>query len=475
MRRWRCDNKERGLRQSGIRRVILSLLLWTVLLPAAVAICFGQASAPSPANRELSVMVGKSVMIDSGPVMQRVSVASPDVADAIIVNPHEVLINGRAGGATSLILWQEGGGRIFFNLTVRPDLEPTLRELRENFPDSNVRLTFENNTLFLRGTVKDAASAERAQAIAATAGKVVSLLQVELPPAEPQIMLKVKFADVDRAAVQELGANLISTGALNTIGVTSTGQFGPIARQQLGGAGTTANQPFQIQDLLNIFAFRPDLNLAATIKALQQKRLLEILAEPNLVTLNNREANFLAGGEFPFPVVQGGAAAGAVTVQFREFGVRINFLPVLTPRGTIRLRVKPEVSSLDFSNALSISGFTVPALSSRKLDSEVELADGQSFIIGGLLDNRVIESFSKIPGLGDIPIIKNLFRSRSVTKSNTELLVLVTLELVKPFEDGHPPPLPKIDRPFMQVPGQQPASNPRVKGGPGDQGKGATP
>lgn len=462
------------MRRNGIERVILLLLLWTVLVPAAAEKCFGQAQAPSQANRELSVVVGKSVMIDSGPVIQRVSVASPEVADAIIVNPHEVLINGRAGGATSLILWQEGGGRIFFNLTVRPDLEPTLRELRENFPDSNVRLTFENNTLFLRGTVKDAASAERAQVIAATAGKVVSLLQIELPPAEPQIMLKVKFADVDRAAVQELGANIISTGALNTIGTTTTGQFSPPTRPQVGGAGTV-NQPFQVQDLLNIFAFRPDLNLAVTIRALQQRRLLEILAEPNLVTLNNREANFLAGGEFPFPVVQGGAAAGAVTVQFREFGVRINFLPILTPRNTIRLRVKPEVSSLDFSNALSISGFTVPALSSRKLDSEVELADGQSFIIGGLLDNRVIESFSKIPGLGDIPIIKNLFRSRSVTKNNTELMVLVTLELVKPFEDGHPPPLPKIDRPFLQIPGQQPASNPRVKGGSGDQGKGATP
>jgi pilus assembly protein CpaC len=189
---------------------------------------------------------------------------------------------------------------------------------------------------------------------------------------------------------------------------------------------------------------------------------LQLLAEPNLVTLNNREATFLAGGEFPFPVVQGGAAAGAVTIQFREFGVRINFLPSLTPRNTIRLRVRPEVSSLDFSNAITISGFTVPAISTRRIDSEVELADGQSFIIGGLLDNRTIDSFTKIPGLGDIPILKNLFRSRSVSKNNSELMVLVTLDLVQPFEAGQQPPPPKTDVPYLNIPGQHPVTNPKA-------------
>ena len=439
------------------------LLLLCVVVPAVL--CLGQApTSPPQATRELAVMVGKSVMIDSTPAIQRVSVATPDLADAIIVNPHEVLINGRAPGATSLILWQEGGGRIFFNLLVRPDLQPTIQQLQENFPAGNVQLSFENNTLFLRGTVKDVAAAERATAIAATGGKVVNLMQIEIPAAEPQIMLKVRFADVDRAAVQELGANVLFTGGLNTIGSTTTGQFGPPTRPSIGGAGGGANQSFNVQELLNIFAFRPDLNLGAMIRALQQKRLLQILAEPNLVTINNREASFLAGGEFPFPVVQGGAAAGAVTIQFREFGVRINFLPVITPRSTIRLRVRPEVSSLDFSNALAISGFTVPAIASRKLDAEVELADGQSFIVGGLLDNRVIQSWSKIPGLGDIPIIKSLFRSRSITKNNTELMVLVTAELVQPFADGQAPPSPKTDAPYLEVPGQKPVTNQRVKG-----------
>ena len=444
-------------------------------MAALARLCFGQVpTSPPQATRELTVMVGKSVMIDSTPLIQRVSVASEEFAEPIIVSPHEVMINGKAPGATSLILWQEGGGRIFFNLLVRPDPQPTIQQLQESFPGA-VQLSFENNTWFLRGTVKDLQAAERAQAIAATAGKVINLLQIEAPPAEPQIMLRVRFADVDRAAVQELGANFISTGALNTIGQATTGQFSPprVPQVSRGSAGDLA---FTLADALNIFAFRPDLNLGTTIRALQQKRLLQILAEPNLVTLNNKEASFLAGGEFPFPSVQGGASAGAVTIQFREFGVRLTFHPVVTHRNTIRLRVRPEVSSLDFSNALVISGFTIPALSTRKLDSEVELSEGQSFVIGGLLDNRVIESFAKIPGLGDIPIIKNLFRSRQVSKNNSELMVLVTPELVQPYPEGQAPAAPKVDIPFMQVPGQKTPTNPRVKDTKDEKGKaGAEP
>lgn len=447
-------------------RAILPIIL---LLPALTAVP-ARAQTQDEATRELTVMVGKSVVIDSATVIQRISIAA-DIADAVVVNPREVMINGKTPGTTSLVLWQEGQGRVFFNLNVRQDLEPTIRGLHESFGDQ-VQMTFENNTIFLRGTVTSAQDSERAQSIAATAGKVVNLIKVEVPPApaEPQIMLRVRFADVDRAALTELGINLVSAGALNTAGAISTGQFGGLGPRSVGGTNS-ASQPFALQDLLNIFAFRPDLNIAATIRALQQKRLLQLLAEPNLLTINNKEASFLAGGEFPFPVVQGGAAAGAVTIQFREFGVRLNFLPTVTSRNTIRLRVRPEVSSLDFSNALSISGFTVPAMSTRRLDSEIELADGQSFIIGGLLDNRVVESFSKIPGLGDIPILKNLFRSRSMNRQNTELMVLVTPELVQPFQEGQAPPLPKTDRPYLEIPGQQPAQNPRAPKSPGEAGK----
>jgi pilus assembly protein CpaC len=204
------------------------------------------------------------------------------------------------------------------------------------------------------------------------------------------------------------------------------------------------------------------LDLAATIRALQGKRLLEILAEPNLLAMNGQPASFLAGGEFPVPVVQTGiAGAGAVTIQWREFGVRINFLPTVTPRGTIRLRVEPEVSSLDYANAVVLQGFTIPAISTRKVQTEIELESGQSFLIAGLLDNRVIENFSKIPGIGDIPVIGKLFQSRSQTKSNTELLVAVTPELVRPIPRGQPVPGIAMPREFMKG---APTTAPRTPG-----------
>jgi pilus assembly protein CpaC len=194
-------------------------------------------------------------------------------------------------------------------------------------------------------------------------------------------------------------------------------------------------------DALNVFLFRPDLDLGITIKALQSRRLLEILAEPNVLAINGKQASFLAGGEFPFPTLQGGGAGlGAVTIMFREFGVRLNFLPKITPRGTIRLQVTPEVSSLDYANALTFQGFTIPGLSTRRVQTEIELQPGQAFAIGGLLDNRVTESFNKIPGLGDIPLIGKIFQSRAVSKNNTELLVLVTPELVRPIPEGQARP-----------------------------------
>ena len=213
-----------------------------------------------------------------------------------------------------------------------------------------------------------------------------------------------------------------------------------------GGAGSAT---FQLSDALNIFLFRPDLNLGATIRALQSKRMLEILAEPNVLAIDGKEASFLAGGEFPFPIVQGGQNAGAVTIQFREFGVKLTFLPNITPRGTVRLQVTPEVSSLDFANGLLFQGFNIPAISTRRVQTEIELESGQSFAIAGLLDNRVTESLSKVPGLGDIPLLGKLFQSRSMSKNNSELLVVVTPELVRPIPAGQPAPEVNMPVPFM--------------------------
>jgi pilus assembly protein CpaC len=382
---------------------------------------------------------GKAGVVDSPVNIQRVSVADPKLAEAIAVSPREVIVNGLAPGETSLILWQQDGQRVFFDVVIQPGtarIEAVRGQLAAEFADQDVSLAYENETPFLRGTVKDLISAERAVAIASTLGKPVNLLRVSVPAVEPQILLKVRFANVDRAVSQELGVNLFSTGALNTPGQITTGQFAPprleIEDQQL---------KLTLSDALNVFLLRPDLNLGATIRALQARRALEILAEPNVLTINGKPASFVAGGEFPFPTLQGGGAGlGAVTIQFREFGVRIAFTPNVTPRNTIRLQVVPEVSSLDFANGLVFQGFNIPALSTRRVATEIELAAGQSFAIAGLLDNRLSETLSKIPGLSAIPLLGKLFQSKAISRNESELLVLVTPELVRPIPAGQPLP-----------------------------------
>jgi pilus assembly protein CpaC len=408
---------------------------------ALPAICAGDGDPV-----DLAVMVGKSLVLDTPADLRRVSVANGDLAEALAVNPREVLINGKAPGETSVILWQQDGARTLYNLTVRQStarVEAVRGQLQRGLPGQDVSLDFENDTVFLRGTVQDLLSAERAAGMAATLGKVVNLLRVEVPPAEPQILLHVRFADVDRSATTSFGFNLLSTGG-KTLGQTTTGQFGAATPTI---SGDTVQ--YTLSQALNIFLFRPDLNLGALIQALEAKNLIQTLAEPNILAVNGKTASFVSGGEFPFPVVQGGAASGSVTIQFREYGVRITFLPVLTPRGTIRLQVAPEVSSLDYSNALQFEGYTIPALATRKVQTQVELESGQSFVIAGLLDNTITDSLNKIPGIGDIPLLGKLFQSRSRTRSNTELLILVTPELVRPIPAGAAHPDVHMDEQYL--------------------------
>jgi pilus assembly protein CpaC len=284
--------------------------------------------------------------------------------------------------------------------------------------------------------------------IASTAGKVVNLLYVNVPTAEPQILLKVKFASVDRSLTKTLGLNLFSTGATNTRGTVTTGQFSPPTVSLPSG---TTSAAATVSSALNLFFFRPDLNLGATIDALVTQGLVEVLAEPNVLAANGKQASFLAGGEYPYPVVQGiaGGVGGSITILFKEFGVRLNFIPTITPRGTIRLQVAPEVSSLDFTNAVEVSGFEIPSIDIRRVKTEVELSEGQSFAIGGLLDNRETETFQKIPFIGDIPILGKLFQSISKNRTNTELLVIVTPEIVAPIPAGQPLPALKYPAKFL--------------------------
>ncbi len=411
-----------------------------------VGLGLGVASAVRGQTPEtLSLVVGKSQLIESPVPIERVAVGYGDIAEVSAAGPGEVLLNARTPGETSLIIWQRGGGKMFFDVKVKAPgsnapsrLENVVRELERELPGQQVEISVVADSVFLRGRVKDLVSSERAVAIASTLGKTVNLLYVDVPPEEPQILLKVRFATIDRSASAQLGMNLASTGATNTIGSVSTQQFsGPqIANATPGVAsGTTA----ALSDALNLFFFRPDLNLMGTIQALESKSLAEVLAEPDLLTMNGRPASFLAGGEFPYPTFQAGSnGIGSVTIQFREFGVRLNFTPTITPRGTIRLEVAPEVSALDFTNGLVVQGFTVPALTMRKVDTEIELAAGQSFAIGGLIDNTLSETINKIPLLGDVPVLGKLFQSKTKLKQNTELLVIVTPEIVSPVPAGQP-------------------------------------
>jgi len=427
-----------------MQRILCAIFIAGLTLAGGDALHAQIAPAAQEAPAPLRVQTGKSLIINSQETLQRISVTDPSVASAVIVSPNQVLINGLKAGVVTLILWDDMNRTRTFNLTVELDIAPVAQAVSDIFPSEPIRVTQSGGAVVLAGNVSSKEVADRAAALAATqAGSVVNLL---LPQEGRQVvLLQVRFAEVDRTAITQLGANLFSLGAANTIGTTSTQQF---AAPQL--ESTTVSGVFNVSDLLNVFIFRPDIDLAATIRALQQKNVLQILAEPNVLARNGIEASFLAGGEFPFPVVQPASTGfNAVTIQFKEFGVRLNFTPQILSDGSIRLKVAPEVSALDFTNALTISGFVVPALSTRRAVTEVELRDGQSFAIAGLIDNRLTDLASKIPVLGDIPIIGNLFKSRSTNKSSTELLVMVTPRLVRPLDPSAVPSGPDFPKPFL--------------------------
>src|SRR5579884_3128118 len=415
--------------------LVLSLLCRTV--PAA-AQTEGQA---------FHVFVGKSVVINMQAQITRILSSNPGVIDTLATSPTQVVVEGKAPGVSNLILWDSAGHSQILDVTVDVNISQLKSAIAQTFPGERINIQSDGAHLILNGTVSDAKVADEvAKMAAAYSTNVVNSMTIA-PVHEQQILLEVKFAEVDRTKLQQFGINILSTGAANTPGTVTTGQFNPPTLQgQLSGSigsvaqGTTSS--FQLNSLLNIFLFRPDLNLGATISDLESKSVLEILAEPNLLALNGQKADFLAGGEFPFPVVQGGANVGAVTIQFRPFGVKLDFTATVGPDRVIRMHIAPEVSTLDFTQAVTISGFTVPAISTRRAETEVELKDGQSFGIAGLLDNRATVQLSKIPGIGDIPVLGNLFRSHSVNRSNTELMVLVTPRVVDPVQSNGPPPLP---------------------------------
>jgi pilus assembly protein CpaC len=411
------------------------------------------APSETPGAAPLRVMVGKSLLINTSGRLRRVSVTDPTVADALVVTPLQILVNGLSPGEVSLLIWDEQERSRSFDLRVDVDITAASEEMHRLFPDEKINVSPSRSAIVLSGHVTTEDVAKHAGLLASAYSKNVVNVLTFGPVGAEEVLLEVKFAEVDRTALTQLGINLFSTGAGNTISRVTTGQFGG---SNIGSISDTIGGPSPsplststtVGDLLNLFFFNPQVHLGAVIRALQAKNLLQILAEPNLIAVNGKEASFLAGGEFPFPVAQpSGQGLSTVTIQFREFGVRLKFTPIIQPNGNIHLRVVPEVSTLDFANSVTVSGTTVPAISTRKADTEFELQDGQSFVIAGLMDNRVTNLANKVPGLGDIPVLGNFFRSKSAQKSNSELMVLCTARRVSP--NAQPPKGPANPEPYL--------------------------
>jgi pilus assembly protein CpaC len=433
-------------------------LLKATLLILASASRFAVCAAELPQSLEMTV--GQGRILDFPAEIVRVYTSSPEIVDIAAIDCHQVVVNAKTPGKATVAVWLQTGPQgpthnQTIPVTVIFDLAPIQSLLNQSFPNDQLTVAGTKEALVVLGRTRKATTVERALAILKPfAQSAVSNIEVIPPSGEKQIALHVIFAELDRTASESFGVNLLSTGAANTPGQTSTGQFSPATSPELKGTigspvtGTTSS--FNTANMLNIFAFRPDLNLAATIQALQGKGLLQILAQPDLVTTDGKEAHFTVGGEFPVPVPQTGASAGAITVQFREFGIRLSFTPTTTPNGTMKLHVQPEVSTLDAANGIVLSGFNIPALSTRKVETEVELGVGQSFVIAGLLDDRVTQNLAKIPGIGDIPVLGALFRSHSRTRSKTELVIVVTPDVRAPLTTETKPPLPQMPEPFMQ-------------------------
>ena len=423
-------------------RVLLATLLLAV---AALGPVRGNAQARDEFEK-ITVPVGRSRVLTTPFDIIRVAVTNPAIADATVVPPREVVLDGKGIGTISLIVWGRDQ-RVQYDIVVNPPPSSLQQQVGAIYPGEAIRVSIADEAIVLSGKASNAEVAARVLEIAQASApkqKIVNLLEVPASAGIQQVMLEVRFAEVERNAMTELGATLLAHRA-DWDGRTTTQQFpAPFIDE-------SKPSPIQVPDYLNLFFFLRKEGVLAAVKALQKKGLFQILAEPNLIAYNGQEASFLAGGEFPIPIVSG--VAGQVHVEFKEFGVRLKFKPMISGE-MIRLRVDPEVSLIDAANGVVLQGFRIPALKTRRASTEVELRDGQSFAIAGLLDNRAFDDQQAIPFLSRIPVIGHLFRSKADSRSRNELLVLITPHLVRPLDPSQLPPLPIIPE-LMLKPGDK--------------------
>ena len=388
------------------------------------------ASAPvidSTDAKAVELLVGRSALVDIGTPIARVSLTSADIADALVTGQSQLLVHGKTPGSISMFVWDRAGAVKRYEIAVQRDLARLNDQMRELFPGESIQARSNGKAVVLSGKVTSKEVADKAVAVAAgyvdKPTDVTTLLQVQPGPRSNQVLLRVRFAEVSRSAMSEYGMSLFTgpTGINNTIGRATTQQYPAPAYTDLawtkadsdfGSDVTKAEGKLAFSDFLNVFLLNQKYDLGVLIKALQNKGLFQSLAEPNLVAESGKEASFLAGGEFPVPIAQGSGANIGVSVQFKEFGIRLNFTPTVVG-DRVHLKVRPEVSTLDYGNAVLLSGFRIPSLSTRRAETELELQNGQTFAIAGLMSNQMQTTMQKIPGIGDIPILGYMFKSKA--------------------------------------------------------------
>ena len=388
----------------------------------------------------VNVLVGQSKLITFNQPIERFSVSNPDIAEAVLVAGNQVIVNGKAFGQINFIAWEKGSDRfLVFDVYVRTNLSLIDSQVHALFPKDDIRLSQANGSVVISGSVSDPAIATQVDAVIQAAGfKTVNLLQSPVKNAV-QVQLQVRVAEINRNRMRELGTSYGYQSSPGTGGYLNSGS-GPSALT----AVDRGNLVGTVSSSLNLFVMGG--NALTFLRALQQQGSLRALAEPNLIAMNGQEASFLAGGEFPIPVIQGSGQQGsAVTIVFKEYGVRLNFKPTIIDEDHIRLELEPEVSTLDFPNGIRLDGFIIPALRTRRAKTGVELRDGQSFALAGLLDNNETQTLSKVPGLGDVPILGNLFRSKQFQKNESELMFIVTAQIVKPVNRDDLPRIPAVE------------------------------
>ncbi len=440
--------------QSPLRAHALWIWILVVILPGLSAVLYAQQAAPRPVlvsgasldAAEVSLLVGRSMVLNLPTPITRVSLTSPEVADALVTTPQQLLIHGKTSGTISMFVWERAGSIRRYEVVVRRDLSQLEAQIGQLFPGEPIAVSSNGTDVVLSGTVSSKYVVEKAAEVAVgyveKKENVVNLLVQQQTVGSNQVLLRVRFAEVSRSALQELGASFFSNGV-------SSDWIGRSAPPGVPGPDFDSEKGLVFSDFLNLFVFNTKEGIGGVVRALATRGLFQSLAEPNLVAISGAEASFLAGGEYPYPVAQSSGGGTNVTIQFKEFGIRLNFTPTVLGGDLIHLKVKPEVSALDFSNAVTLEGFRVPALTTRRTETQVELRDGQTFAIAGLLNNTVTSSMSKIPGIGDIPILGLLFRSKAHQKNQSELVVMITPQIIRGNSTGAASTLPNIVQPFL--------------------------